>query len=52
MELNEILKELLKKLLIDNLEVRIDNPVSVIEVSLILFGKVISTSYIFTDKGN
>lgn len=47
MELNEILMVLLKKLLIDNLEIRIDKPGDRLEVSLVLFGEVISHDYVY-----
>lgn len=47
MELDEITKELIKKLLIDNLEIRIGKPDDRIEVQLVLFGEVISSDYIY-----
>ena len=47
MELDEITKELLKKLLIDNLEIKISTPDERIEVSLLLFGETISSDYIY-----
>jgi len=47
MELDEILKELLKKMLIDNLEIRIEKPDDRLQVSLVLFGEVISHDYVY-----
>lgn len=45
--MEEIMKELLNKLLIDNLEIKIEKHYdpSRVEVSLVLFGEVISSDY-------
>jgi hypothetical protein len=45
--MEELMKELLKKMLIDNLEIKIEKHYdpSRVEVSLTLFGEVISSDY-------
>ena len=46
MEIEDALKDLLRAMLIDNLEIDIETPDDQIEVSLILFGETISSSRI------